>query len=187
MPSPPWREPPDTSHLDEDDPAGMLEAARLRNAWRNVMAIRWRNPKCREQDKNLGRLPEKWHDWMHCPAPEGYGTNGCTCDIWLEKKKRKRYIAPRLRAREEQHAPRCTSPAMPHLNRLVIKTIDLHLGVPILLEHAQDMQGDDEADTVVDQPRSPRAKSRSYCSICPTWLRGRRCFVPKMRYRRRRA
>lgn len=66
--------------------------ARLRSRYRSYMAVRWRSPEARTEDKSLGRLPEKWHDWMDCPSQEGYMTAEqiaaspshpkllCTCD-----------------------------------------------------------------------------------------------------------
>lgn len=187
MPTPTWRPPPDTSDLDEDSEEGMLEAASRRNAHRNLMAIRWRDQQARAEDKQSGRLPENWHDWMRCPAPEGYQTRGCTCDSWYQTKKRKRYYSPTLHQTHEGRRQLIQSPASPSIDRLVIKTIDLRLGVPILFCHDHRMQMGRATVPANVQVGTIRPKGRAYHYCHPTWLGGKRCRVPGVRRRSHRA
>jgi len=71
---------PDTSEDPSDD--AYKKGAILRAKHRRQMAIRWRNVELRNEDSTLKRLPIDWHDWMRCPADDGHGTRGCTCDEW---------------------------------------------------------------------------------------------------------
>ena len=70
----PWSEPPYTLGLS------VVEATRQRVLYRARMAIRWRKPENREQDREAGRLPADWHDWTTCPGVDGYQSYGCMCD-----------------------------------------------------------------------------------------------------------
>lgn len=76
MAIPTWRDMPDTSSIDAK------QAVIVRARHRRLMAIRWRYPQAREEDRRLGRLPTEWHDWMQCPGYEGYQGPLCTCDRW---------------------------------------------------------------------------------------------------------
>lgn len=180
MPPPAWRPPPDTSHLDEDSKEGMLEAARLRNGHRRLMAIRWRNLRCRAMDRRFGRLPDDWHDWMRCPAPEGYQTMGCTCDSWTKKKGTKpRQVLALQHTGAGSKTPKTKGGHLPSSLRM-IKSIDLQAGVLILSGHVNDLQTGSITDPKGDYLRYLRPKAQGLHYTKPTWLWKRRCCVPRV-------
>lgn len=181
MTTPAWRPPPDTSHLDEGSREDILEAARLRNIHRSLMAIRWRNRKCRAWDLKLGRLPADWHDWMRCPAPEGYQTVGCTCDSWYRKKEPKISQTPTLQQTAPKKETQISNKAIPPLRPRLIKSIDLLGVVPILLGHANKLQAGDVEDPEGDYIRGIQPKIRGQFFTKPAWLWRKRCCVPGLR------
>ena len=75
---------------DQHNSVEYKQGALTRAAHRTLMAIRWRNPELRDEDKSKRRLPTDWHDWMNCPGSDssnkpngGYKTAACSCDQWL--------------------------------------------------------------------------------------------------------
>ncbi len=74
---------------DQHNPVEYKKGALTRAAHRTLMAIRWRNPELRAEDRSKRHLPTDWHDWMNCPGTDhnkpngGYRTSSCTCDSWL--------------------------------------------------------------------------------------------------------
>jgi hypothetical protein len=76
---PQFRPMPITKHLPYE------QGAILRAEHRRLMMQRWRNPELRAEDRGARRLPQDWHDWMMCKAYDGYGTEGCTCDTWMQR------------------------------------------------------------------------------------------------------
>ena len=110
---PPWRPMPDTTELDEAH--RWVEAATIRARYRRYMAVRWRYPQAREEDRRLGRLPPSgWHDWMQCPGYEGHQGPLCVCDQWLRPKEPVRFgrfgsqepVTRRVRVRRRTHRAR---------------------------------------------------------------------------------
>lgn len=186
MTTPAWRPMPDTSQFDREDPVQVREAAVIRSQYRHLMAIRWRSPEARAEDQQLGRLPENWHDWMDCPAFEGYQSLGCTCDEWVRQKSPKRYRSDKLQIQKSQKRP--------ILVPEIVKTIDTAGVVPILMGHAQERANDSpnpeldlQATVVVSvadaeplaQVVLPPHKSRS--TRYPAWLGGKRSHLPQVR------
>lgn len=110
-----WREKPDTSAIE--DP---VEAARIRKDHRTAMAVRWRDPEARKEDKRRKRLPLDWHDWMNCPAPEGYQTAGCSCDSWARTAQERRQ-SRRARKRQEWSSAGGYHIRLPHVKTLIDK------------------------------------------------------------------
>jgi len=143
---PAWRPPPDTDGLD------YTTAARLRNAHRAAMAVRWRFKSAREADADQGRLPPNWHDWMGCPAPkeqnrDGYGHPWCTCDSWEDTRPSRRFGALKAPSRVTEA-----------LQLVVVKTIDYHIGFPILSSHASPAPPARDQEMV--EPPSPTGRRR---------------------------
>ena len=105
-----WREIPAAyvgKKIDEQD---YLAAAQVRNTHRAAISVRWRSKEARAEDKSMGRLPDKWHEWMACcPADEYQQANKdgsfiCTCDSWYEQSRRQRPSQNRLEAWQAAHA-----------------------------------------------------------------------------------
>jgi hypothetical protein len=65
--------------VDSIHAPGYREGAHERSRHRVLMAMRWRNKELWAEDKKKRRLPSDWHDWMLCPAADGYKSWGCTC------------------------------------------------------------------------------------------------------------
>jgi hypothetical protein len=94
MPLPDWRPMPTTDGLS------LKDAAIVRSRHRNLMSLRWRSRELRAEDRAQGRLPANWHDWMMCPADDGYGSRGCTCDQALNQHPRE--VRKRVHAERAQ-------------------------------------------------------------------------------------
>jgi hypothetical protein len=73
---------------DDEASPEYAAGAHRRAEHRRLMAVRWRNIDARKDDRAKSRLPQDWHDWMGCPANDGYATRGCVCDLWAERGKR---------------------------------------------------------------------------------------------------
>lgn len=121
MTTPSWQPMPDTRALT------IAEGAQVRSRHRARMAVRWRDKEARASDQAAGRLPKNWHSWMHCPGFDdnkernfGYKGPGCTCNHWV-KPQRKQYKY------SESDEP---IPFTGYV--LLVKTIDMSKGVPIL-------------------------------------------------------
>lgn len=76
---PQFRPMPVTKHMPYE------QGAMLRANHRRLMMMRWRNPELRAEDRKLKQLPQDWHDWMMCDALDGYGTQHCSCDTWMDR------------------------------------------------------------------------------------------------------
>jgi len=181
MAAPSWRPPPATEGLS------ISAAARVRNRWRALLAVRWRYPEARAQDARLGRLPEDWHDWMHCPAlDQEYNRPDCTCDQWLHRRPPRRFGVPRGKQIRQ---------CLPWV--VIVKSIDRVFPFPTLAPHDVTMASPPTrspgrtagrgafrtARTVQSRPDHHRRQTRrgSVLSCQPTWLGGARCPVPAVR------
>ena len=103
MPIPDWSEMPESftgKKIDEED---LLAAAKIRNAHRALMSVRWRSKVARAADKKSGKLHIKWHEWMACPADSYQQANKdgsyiCVCDSWSDAKRQQRPSRNRMDA-----------------------------------------------------------------------------------------
>jgi hypothetical protein len=153
------------------------QAAALRAQHRRIMAVRWRCPSARTEDRLMGRLPEDWHDWMHCPAVDGYGSFGCTCDQWYSRVKQR----GRVLVSHKLHTQQDLGSSYLVLSARLVETIDCAFRFPILSHHATPLGPLGCGSSLAHLPQVVGPITRSAGGRYTAWVQRKRGQVPPMR------